>query len=235
MNPALVTLDFDHTIIDDNSDIVVRDLLRGGVPSEVENLHSKNGWTRYMQEVFRLVAKDGYTETHIRKAISSIPPVPDFLTFFHELKHLNADAIIISDSNSFFIRAWLEEYDLLNSIADVFTNPAEFERGVLLIKEYMNQDWCRHSTVNLCKGYILDSFKERNRLNGKEYSRTFYIGDGKNDFCPSLRLTKDDFVFPRVGFPLARKLSECDEIKATVCPWSHTREIMDVIKEYAPL
>ena len=107
----------------------------------------------------------GVPKSLLRDAVRSIEPVPRMVEF---LKALNSseecDTIIISDSNSYFIREWLDAHDL--RVLDVFTNPSSYDGDLLRIKEYHNQNWCTMSTRNLCKGYILESFLVSQRDKG---------------------------------------------------------------------
>ena len=46
------------------------------------------------------------------------------------------------------------------------------------------QETCTLSTKNLCKGQIMEDYVQSC---GKRFSFICYVGDGGNDFCPSLR------------------------------------------------
>ena len=49
----LAVFDFDHTLIDLNTDVEVQKLSPGGkLPPEVKELRDKMGWTEFMQQVF---------------------------------------------------------------------------------------------------------------------------------------------------------------------------------------
>lgn len=64
---------------------------------------------------------------------------------------------------------------------------------------------------------------ERIRAEGKK--RVIYLGDGKGDYCPSLRLGEGDFVMPRKNFPLWDLIqSDPCLIKAAVHEWSNGEE-----------
>ena len=143
-------------------------------------------------------------------------------TLLKWLSEINAEVIIISDSNSCFINSSLKKNELLPYVSKVYTNPATFNaNGVLEIEYYHVQDWCDLSTENLCKGYILDEHIKKRKAEGVEFDAVAMTGDGGNDYCPSLRINKDGFVFPRIGFTLPKKISEDpSKIKATVCPWN---------------
>ena len=127
------------------------------------------------------------------------------------VEELGATVIIISDSNTEFIEHILKERNLHHLVDKVFTNPANWDsEGKLLIKPYHHQvlhttpspstdhvllqETCKLSTKNLCKGQILEDYLRSCR---KDFSLICYVGDGKNDFCPSLRLSARDLTCVR--------------------------------------
>ena len=52
----------------------------------------------------------------------------------------------------------------------------------------------------MCKGNILEEYINERRAQGVVYDFVAYSGDGKNDLCPTLRLSENDLAFPRWGF-----------------------------------
>jgi len=81
----------------------------------------------------------------------------------------------------------------------------------------------------MCKGHILD---EHRRLSGVKYDVVAYVGDGANDFCPTLRLRETDIVFPRRGYSLEKYIAEGrDKVTATVRPWDTGLDIVSALKE----
>ena len=64
------------------------------------------------------------------------------------------------------------------------------------------------STKNLCKGQILEDYIASSE---KKFSLVCYVGDGKNDFCPSLRLSANDLVCVREGFSLVKYIQQMAE------------------------
>lgn len=221
----LVAFDFDDTLIDANSDIVVQKLSPGPIPPEIKAQRSDTMWTKFMGAVFGHLHYHGVTPSQILHCMEQIPFTPGMLELLSRLTDARADVIIISDSNSVFIEHILKSAGV--TVAKVYTNPARFdEAGLLHIEGYHVQDWCKMSTVNLCKGHILSTYLEERARQGVEYSRVAYVGDGSNDYCPALRLKKDDVVFPRVGFKLVKLIEEKGEgVVAKVVPWTHGREI----------
>lgn len=70
----------------------------------------------------------------------------------------------------------------------------------------------------------MEDFIEDRKSNGQNYEAVFYIGDGRNDICPMLRLGENDYACPRLGYlcereieNVARKLNT--EVRSTIFRW----------------
>ncbi|XP_044751138.1 probable phosphatase phospho2 isoform X2 [Coccinella septempunctata] len=212
----LAVFDFDHTIIELNSDVVIASMIPGGVPESVKKLHCNNGWIAYMQGVFDTLHIRGYNQDFINNIIMKLDPVVGMLDLIKELVvSFNYDVIIISDSNSHFIDTWLTYNNLKKHILEVFSNPAVFEGDLLKIKPYHLQDYCNLSSKNLCKGQILQDFITQQKKDGNIYNRILYAGDGANDLCPILRLKNCDHAFVRSRYKLEELIEKVNngEIK----------------------
>ncbi|KAI4460247.1 phosphatase orphan 1 2 [Holotrichia oblita] len=240
----LAVFDFDHTIIDDNSDTVVRDLLSPDkIPPSLKQLHRKDGWTSYMQGVFQLLYEHGFRKNDIQTAIDNIKPVYGMTELITSLKlELNYDIIIISDSNTYFIDTWLNKYNLTKNIDKVFTNPANFVNDILNIQMYHLQTECKMSTKNLCKGRIMEEYIDAQKKDGVTYERVIYIGDGMNDLCPILRLQEGDLACVRVNYKCAELINllelgqpidssgKCYKIKSEVFTWKNGCDILSYVR-----
>lgn len=234
---TLVGFDFDHTIIDANTDIEVQKLSVEDIPIDIRQLYSNKCWTDFMQAVFELLHKQNVTADQYKTLLYKIPFVrgmDELLRKLGDYHKDNVEVIIISDSNSMFIEEILKHHNLHNCVTKIFTNPAWFDDdGCLRIKYYHEQSECDLSTKNLCKGMILkDYVKSREKdNNGVKFSRIIYVGDGKNDLCPSLRLNKKDHVFARRGYTLETMLKAAEtkdkKISATVHYWQTAYEISE--------
>lgn len=201
----LIAFDFDHTIIDKNSDVVAMDLLpKNSIPDSLRKLYTDDGWTNFMQGIFKLLYEHDYNENKIRSVIEDLEETKGMCNLIKQLSEkFNYDVIIISDSNSYFINAWLERHDLREKVTKVFTNPAQFHEGILQIKMYHLQDSCKLSTKNLCKGQILEDFVKHQSKKDVNYDKIVYVGDGTNDFCPILRLDDKDLACAREDYKLS--------------------------------
>lgn len=221
----LAVFDFDHTIVNENSDIVARNLIHP--PNLVPNSKDYPGnWTQYMQEVFDTLKTIEITAEKILKTVSLMSPIQGMPKLMKTLYDNNVDVIVVSDSNSLFIHCWLKENELLEVISCVYTNPAKIEGDAIKIKPYALQTNCELCTNNMCKGTIVE--KHISLRTNITYDKTFYFGDGKNDLCPILKLTKNDIAFPRIGYTL-NNLLKSHTTQSEVMPWSTGDEIYEFL------
>lgn len=232
----LVAFDFDHTVVDDNTDIVIRDLVKNKITDEVTKMYKSSGWIPYMQEIFRILHANGFTKSQIKDTIESIPEVVGFRTLFKQLFDANnVDVIIISDSNSEFIKFWCDFNDVSKYIKQIYTNQAHFsDDGVLNVRPYHHQTECNLSSENLCKGLVLENFV-RNQLEQVHimYDKIFYVGDGHNDICPVLRLGSQDFGFARNGYRMQKEIDKKHpDLNATLQIWTDGRDLKELIFQH---
>lgn len=229
---TLVAFDFDHTIIDENSDLYVRKLAPNGeIPKDIKDLYRDTGWTEYMGSIFQYLYENGITPEDMKAVMMEIKLVDGMKDLFQLLNCERFEVIIISDSNSVFIDWILKEFDIQKVCHKVFTNPAHFdEKGCLKIQYYHYQDWCQLSTVNLCKGQILESHIGTRKGEGVEFSQVAYIGDGTNDLCPCLKLSKTDLIFGREGYRLLKEIKKTEHpVMARVISWDTAHVISQTL------
>lgn len=240
----LVAFDFDHTIVEENSDIVARKLIHEDlIPERVRKLHNAiSGWTNYMSEIFKLLYQYNIGKDDVIHAMHKLTPTSKMAELLTWLKDEGHEIIIISDSNSLFISEWLCHTNLHSCVKKVFTNPASFEEnGLLTIMPYHNQDWCNISSNNMCKGHILETYIKVKKEEGEIFDTIVYVGDGRNDYCPALKLTENDFLFPRAGFILESLIKtpskedlECGrKVVARVFPWVSALDIRDTLQLFS--
>lgn len=236
----LLALDFDETVVSENTDIVARNLLDPSLLTpELKQLYNATGWTAYMQAIFHLLADNHFSRDQIRQSIRDIKEVPGMVRLIQQLADQHSfDVIIISDSNSEFINIWCSNQSGLSGRLNfVFTNPARFDdsTNLLTIQPFHHQTECQLSTANLCKGQVLEEYlAERASHDGIGYGRVFYVGDGRNDVCPSLRLAGCDVACSRMGMPmdkdLQKRLEKLDpELEATVLRWTDGNDLLEQI------
>uniref|UniRef100_A0A2C9JMV3 Pyridoxal phosphate phosphatase PHOSPHO2 n=1 Tax=Biomphalaria glabrata TaxID=6526 RepID=A0A2C9JMV3_BIOGL len=238
----LLVFDFDHSLIDENSDTYICKLAPGGtLPDEIKELYKEDGWTEYMAEIFKFLHSNGCTKETLISCLSEIPLTEGMKELLSYTKATeNCDHIIISDANSVFIEHILKHHDIFNVIDQVFTNPAQFNQDDCLeLQPYHFQDWCTLSTKNLCKGHILKTFLTDQTDRGVFYRHIIYVGDGHNDLCPGLVLRPEDIFMPRLGFTLIKLIEKIrkknkpvklSELQASIVPWQTGLDILAHIK-----
>lgn len=230
----LLVFDFDHTIVDENSDTwIVNCAPAAKLPDEIKKSYQKGRWTEYMGRVFRYLGDNGIREEDMKKTMTTIPftaGMKDLLDFIRKHKDF-FDCIIISDSNAVFIDWILKAANISQLFDDVFTNPASFDGcGCLTVQNCHAHD-CAKCPVNLCKKKVLEEFLDNCVTPRMKYSQVIYIGDGGNDLCPVLCLKKDDVVMPRRGYTLENMiLSQSVPMQASVVLWSSGIDILDYLE-----
>lgn len=237
---SLAAFDFDNTIVADNSDLVVQKLLPCEIIPKYKD-NAINGWTSHMQNIFELFHQQNIDQSKIEECLNQIEPNCGFKELIENLaEKYNYDIIIVSDANTHFINTWLIQNKLHKYVTQIFTNPAEFQNGLLKIQCYENQESCNLCARNICKGQVLEDFIDLKDKEGVKYDKVVYVGDGLNDFCPILRLNSSDLACCREGYKCARLVTEAKEgkthknethhVKADVVMWTSGFQILDYIQ-----
>ena len=128
---CLVAFDFDCTVVDENTDVVVQSI--PGFPAldfEFDEDNRPMGWTSFMQKVFRYHHANGVTEKDLCGSLDSISFAPGMLDLITKLSSLSyVEMIIVSDANSFFIDHILDKNGLQGAFSEIATNPAKFDES----------------------------------------------------------------------------------------------------------
>ncbi|XP_059207599.1 pyridoxal phosphate phosphatase PHOSPHO2 [Centropristis striata] len=236
---TLMVFDFDHTVVDDNSDTwVIRCLPSQSLPDSVKKSYRKGYWTEFMGRVMKYIGEQQVSPDSVRSVMEAIPftaGMTDLLTFISEHKS-SIDCIIISDSNTMFIDWILQASGFQAAVDQVFTNPAKFnELGYMEVQCYHSHD-CRQCPVNLCKRKVLELYLSEQSGRGVQYEQVFYAGDGGNDLCPTSCLRGHDVVMPREGYTLEKLLAKMEgeeddcSLRARVIAWSSGTDILKELK-----
>jgi 2,3-diketo-5-methylthio-1-phosphopentane phosphatase len=232
-NKNLVIFDLDHTILADNSDTCVMQLLSDEARNEVESYKVGN-WAKQMQFAFDLMKKENVEVWQVKDIVESIKFNEGFSELFDLLKSNkdSFDCMIVSGANTLFIKWLLDKHDLHGLFPVYYSNNAQpDEECVVRIHQHHEHD-CETCDKSQCKRIILDNhLKNCNST----YENLFYLGDGGNDYCPSLLFKESDYLFPRHGFPLHKKLYErkfIENLKCKVLSWNDAHAIIEVLKQH---
>lgn len=221
----LAVFDFDHTIVDGNSDIIARDIINP-INLIPDRKNYPGNWTQYMQQVFNTLKSINIPAQRVIDDVSSMNSNEGMPYLLRSLHENNIDIIIVSDSNSLFINNWFKSNELFDVVSWVYTNPAKIEDDCIIIEPYELQTICNRCSKNICKGNIM---KEHILSKNKKYNKILYFGDGNNDLCPILKLTQNDFAFPRLGYVLDNLLKS-HTTQANVIPWCTGFDIYEYLK-----
>ncbi|KAG1679772.1 hypothetical protein FOA52_012683 [Chlamydomonas sp. UWO 241] len=225
---VLVAFDFDHTVVDANSDTwVYKALPSGALPDDIKALYQPGQWTRFMNDVFEHCHQEGVTPACMEAVMRGVPLTPgmaELLSFLGESPEF--ECVIVSDANTLFIEWILASHGLTRTFSRVFTNPAQWTSmepgpgggGSLprLTVDHHHAHGCGTCHVNLCKRAVLQGLiaeQAASSDSGGAYDRILYVGDGGNDLCPATLLSPQDAVFARAGYPLAKALRAQQEAR----------------------
>lgn len=218
---VVVVFDFDRTIIDwDSDDWVITKL---GAADAFQRLRPTMRWNPLMDRMMAELHARGKTPEDIRDCLRSAPLDTHVVSAVKTAAALGCDLKVVSDANTFFIETVLAHHGVLGCFSEIVTNPASVDAdGRLRISPFHDPASAPHGCSlcpdNMCKGKILG----RIQATGSDKKRRFiYIGDGKGDYCPSLKLGEGDHVMARENYPLWHLI--CDNkqlLKAEVHPWN---------------
>jgi len=234
-NQVLVVFDFDHTIINNSADTSLFNLIEDNEEARaLRDQYEEDKWIEFMNKVVTFVHSKGVSVDNIKNELSKLPLVYGFSDLLHYIRnHPQFECIIISDANSLFIETVLTARDLLDCVTKIITNPAVVnDNGKITISPCHSHN---HETCppNMCKGTLLQEFLKNA---GKEYFAVCYVGDGENDLCPCLRLTANDFAFPRRNYSLEKKIvnlvTSGHLLKAKVMKWESGRQLCYYLEEF---
>ncbi|NXK42323.1 PHOP1 phosphatase, partial [Piprites chloris] len=235
----LLVFDFDETIVAENSDdSVVRAAPGRALPEPLRQSQRQGSYNEYMQRVLAFLGDQGVRAADFKAVYENIPLTPGMPELFQFLakNHELFEVILISDANMFGIEAKLRAAGVHSLFRKIFSNPSSFDkRGYLTLGPYHSHK-CLDCPANMCKRKILTEYLAERAQEEVEFERVFYVGDGANDFCPSVALTSADVAFPRKGFPMHRMTQEMEKkqpgaFQATVVPWESAAEVARYLQE----
>lgn len=248
---CLVIFDFDHSLIDDNSDTYVFKKLKPELYHEINTLRRgefSGQWTKLMDHlVGRMMMKHGVTLTGLNECLATIPVFCEIIEAIELARSKGAELAILSDANEHYIDVILRYHNIHTAFSRIVTNVGRVVvddpttgtgSEVLRILPYQDLNSphnCSRCPPNLCKGAVLaqwiESLKSVSPRDDDEKLQLIYIGDGGGDFCPCMRLRVGDVVLCRENWTLHHMIQESpDLVRAQVVPWAHGRDILHFFK-----
>lgn len=194
--------DFDHTIIQDNTDVKILEAFPDFNPAPYKNIYKEEGWTAYMNKIYEVFRENELHKEDFERVLRTIELTPGMKELFEFIaKHPRIFECIIAsaDSNSWCIEYLLKHHKIAGVFKDVFTNHGRWECDTLIVEPYCHEKKheCQRCSSNMCKSAIVNYERVC-------FRQVVYIGDGSNDVCPVLSLKCGDLGCPRKGFKLAR-------------------------------
>eukprot|EP00127_Corallochytrium_limacisporum_P006381 Clim_evm92s225 gene=Clim_evmTU92s225 len=245
---TLVAFDYDHTMVKDNTDtFVIKDLTPGfwsqDFRKEAEKMRNAGqGWTEMMDmAMLHMQQRHGISKEDFAKSLGRVgfdKEMIEALQVIQSAPNRDTEIHIVSDANDFYIEQSARAHGFWHFIHAIHTNPTYDRDGLMRVKPYQPYDkphGCDRCNANMCKGLIM-----QDKLQFEDYDHTIYIGDGRNDLCPILRLRSSDHAFVREGFALERILkgttgnaeNDADPPKpqAQVHYWANERKLRELFE-----
>ncbi|KAL5213145.1 hypothetical protein ABZP36_023992 [Zizania latifolia] len=248
-NGVVVVFDFDKTIIDCDSDNWVVDAL--GATARFDELLRRLPWNSAVDAVMGELHAEGRSVEEIRACLKTVPLSPRVAAAVEIAHALGCELRILSDANAFFVNTVLDHHGLAGYFSAVDTNPAFVDGdGCLRVLPYHGLHGpstaghgCALPTCppNMCKGKVMERIMEESLPGGggapaARRRRVVYLGDGRGDYCPSLKLTGKDYVMPRKGYPVWDLIAgDRAAVRANVREWADFDDLeavlLDIIGE----
>ncbi|KAK7349240.1 hypothetical protein VNO77_06442 [Canavalia gladiata] len=230
MAGIVVIFDFDSTIIECDSDNWVLD--ETGLTEKFYQLLPTMPWNPLMDRMMNELHSQGKSIEEIVEILNRTPMHPHIVPAIETAYSLGCDLKIVSDANIFFIETILKHHGVWNCFSEVIANPSHVNEGRLSICPYhdylKSSHGCNLCPPNMCKGMVIERIQ--NSLSEAGKKKIIYLGDGKGDFCPSLKLKDSDYLMPRRDFPLCDLVSKNSNwIKAEVHGWSNGKDLEHVL------
>ncbi|KAL3631980.1 Inorganic pyrophosphatase 1 [Castilleja foliolosa] len=228
MAETVIVFDFDKTIIETDSDNWVVDEL--GATALFNELLPTMPWNSLMDVMMRELHAQGKNIEEIKNVLKRVPIHPRIVPAIKSAYALGCDLRIVSDANTFFIETIIDHLGIKNCFSEINTNPGYVDdEGHLRIRPFVDFHSCPHTCPpNMCKGMIIERIQESLAKEGEK--RMIYLGDGINDFCPSLKLREGDFMMPRKGFPVWDLICENRAIlRCDIHEWSDGKDMENIM------
>ncbi|XP_063815922.1 phosphoethanolamine/phosphocholine phosphatase isoform X2 [Pseudophryne corroboree] len=234
----LLVFDFDETIVNENSDdSVIQVAPDQELPDWLRETFQDGYYNQYMQRVFQYLGDKGVRLIDLKAVYEKIPLSPGMPTLFRFLAK-NQDRfeiILMSDANMFGIESNLKSYGYESLFRRIISNPTNVEKsGYLTLSPYHTHS-CSQCPANMCKRKILAEYLNERSQEGVKFENLLYVGDGSNDFCPSVVFTSTDVAFPRKNYPMHKLIRKMEEkqkgaFKARVVPWDSAEMVAQYLQ-----
>ena len=226
---------FVHHVILLKNLLLVKDKLNlDDMDYRYEKMH--HCWNKRMNEVHERLAEQGIHTKQIIDACRTIELSLGTAELFHDINSNNHKIIIMSNACDLVVEECLRAQNLLQYIDKIESNPVRQLEPIIIIDEYEKplQTVCTICEPNLCKGSIIDKYRDR-----KLYDKIIFIGDGDNDVCAALRLNKTDYVFVKYDETSKKIYKMYDmlknqyfqQLKTEILIWKTMNDVHEILKK----
>lgn len=228
---TIVVFDFDRTLIDiDSDDWMIQQF---GITEIFNQFYPTLPWNSLMDRMMMELHLQGKNIDDIQECLQKIPLDLHVISAIRIAHSHGCDLRVVSDANTFFIETVLKHHGILECFTEIISNPIHLdEEGKLRIFPYHDSTapshGCNLCPSNMCKGKIIEEIRVSESAKGK--NRFIYLGDGKGDYCPTLKLGETDHVLPRKNYPLWNLISSnLEVVKCRVHEWSNAEELENIV------
>ncbi|RNF25366.1 Phosphoethanolamine/phosphocholine phosphatase [Trypanosoma conorhini] len=255
----LVVFDFDHTVVDCNTDEVVPQYLgRGDFQRALLAAETPMQPTNIVDAVLAPFSRE-QLEDAVEKSVVMDAGMPDIFRFLLQQQQQQQqrrgapdegvatrpqlEIAIASDANMLFIEKSIEHHIPFarHAIAQIHSNSFHdvFDGGELRRCRVGWYEAAGHNCpncngknhLNMCKSRIVARLLHASRLIDPTI---IFVGDGANDFCPVLNMLRPrDYFLGRRGFAIHRLLSDERSAAGGCCRvdlWSNANELLQSFK-----
>ncbi|SNX84696.1 uncharacterized protein MEPE_03405 [Melanopsichium pennsylvanicum] len=234
----LIVFDFDWSLVDQDTDRYVHECLNPSLRAELQRRKSSEQFTDLCSDLLIKLHAQGATPDDIKTCLQTLPFHPGVKRGVVNLKMAGQTTFfLLSNSNTIYIDTILRHHKLESLFDQIVTNPAHFsQQGALILQRRIpateeKQHGCKVGcSANMCKGQELEAFLERNG-GRNSFERIIYVGDGGNDYCPVLRLNKNDLAFVRKFRGLQTRIHKQGNVKAAIKYWNGAWELEGYLNE----
>ncbi|KQJ94105.1 inorganic pyrophosphatase 2 [Brachypodium distachyon] len=242
---VVVVFDFDKTIIDCDSDNWVVDAL--GATRRFDELLLRLPWNSAIDTMMGELHAEGKQVSEIRGSLRTAPLPASVVSAVESAHALGCELRILSDANAFFIDTVLAHHGLAGYFSEISSNPARVDAaGRLRISPYHDfPHGCALPTCppNMCKGKVMEEILQElsaaaAAAGKRRRKRVVYLGDGRGDYCPTLKLGERDYMMPRKGYPVWDLIAgDRRAVRADVREWADAgdleRVLLSIVQECA--
>lgn len=244
----LFIFDMDFTILEENTDYEIRDLISKEELDEIMDKHPKT-WGEEINSIFDKFKEKGITVDQIKARIQEVPLTPGMEKVFEFIEAQrsisNVDCIIDSGANMLYVKWVIEKYKLNSFINNYYSFACEDKDGKLQIGPRHTHD-CKLCSKFMCKTIAIQEFLAEKTKDQKDfkYNKIFYFGDGTNDYCAgrnlqNLPFINNTYLFVRKQFQLEKLLFNSNgspndyhkRIKSDIFLWDNGLDLLDCLKK----